>query len=312
MKFAPRFDSFRPKCEILENRSLPGSVFGLGADLSVLAGTIQLDSLLSPLGDRTPSAPLIRAASSPAPSAPSGISLNDFGTQSPVRQDPLPVGQSIFSAGLAGPDLQLAAGHVRPSQFHSAGGGSDTLWYNGDFDGRNALANEHDTLVPDARVYDDFNVTDDPGWDLTHLWSNNVMTFFPDAATYEIRSGVSVGSGGTLIASGAGAPTIAFHPISGSSLMDITVDIALDTPIHLDPGTYFLNVTPSASGPTSFERSFNSTTSGANSVGTPGGNNGNSFFDSTSFSFSFAATSTLLGSGTWDFSMGVGGSVSGG
>ena len=44
------------------------------------------------------------------------------------------------------------------------------LWYNGDFDGVNGLANERDTSLGSgeyASVYDDFNVNDAAGWDVT-------------------------------------------------------------------------------------------------------------------------------------------------
>ena len=34
-----------------------------------------------------------------------------------------------------------------------------SLWYNGDFNGVNGLANERNTVVSQAAVYDDFNVT---------------------------------------------------------------------------------------------------------------------------------------------------------
>jgi len=39
-----------------------------------------------------------------------------------------------------------------------------SLWYNGDYNGVNALANERNTLVTQAAVYDDFNVTATTGW----------------------------------------------------------------------------------------------------------------------------------------------------
>ena len=53
--------------------------------------------------------------------------------------------------------------------------------------------------------------------------------------------------------------------------------------------------------------SFIGTTSGANAVGTPPGNDGNSFFSSIFFGQSFVPTTdpSIEGPGTWDYSMGV-------
>src|SRR5947199_4189542 len=70
--------------------------------------------------------------------------------------------------------------------------------------------------------------------------------------------------------------------------------------VSLPPGIYWLNVTPigDLSG-----RSFDSTTSGTNCVGTPCGNNQNAFFDSNFFGANFTSTGNE-GQPT-DFSMGV-------
>jgi hypothetical protein len=62
---------------------------------------------------------------------------------------------------------------------------------------------------------------------------------------------------------------------------------------------YWLNVTPVGNGT---GRSFNSTTSGANCVGTPCGNDQNAFFNSTSFGAYFTGQ-------PYDFSNGVIGTV---
>ena len=58
--------------------------------------------------------------------------------------------------------------------------------------------------------------------------------------------------------------------------------------VSLAEGHYWLNVTPigDLTG-----RSFDTTTSGANCVGTPCGNNQNAFFDSNFFGANFTSTS---------------------
>ncbi len=82
---------------------------------------------------------------------------------------------------------------------------SGALWYNGDFNGVNAIPNEDDTsLGPDqfASVYDDFIVTDPSGWDVTSVFSDNLSSTNVTGAIWEIRQSISEGNGGTLIAAG--------------------------------------------------------------------------------------------------------------
>ena len=183
------------------------------------------------------------------------------------------------------------------------------LWYNGDFDGVNGLTNEQDTFASGySRIYDDFNVPDEAGWDVTSVFSDNLASTNISSATFEIRQGVSDGNPGTLIASGTTlTPQVTATGRSGFGFIEFMVQVN-DLNIHLDPGTYFLNVTPvdNLDG----GRSFDSTTSGANCIGTPCGNNDNAFIDSTLFGVFFAPV-TVFGDFS-DFSMGVNGEVSGG
>ena len=103
---------------------------------------------------------------------------------------------------------QSAAANTRTSQFpvtapitRPTGG---ILWYNGDWNGVNGLANEENTAIGEgefASVYDDFNVPSG-GWTLTSVFSDNLSFTHITGATWEIRQGISEGNGGTLIASG--------------------------------------------------------------------------------------------------------------
>ena len=70
--------------------------------------------------------------------------------------------------------------------------------------------------------------------------------------------------------------------------------------VTLAPGHYWLNVTPVGNGTA---RSFNSTTSGTNCVGTPCGNDQNAFFNSTFFAGNFTSTSNE--GQPYDYSMGL-------
>ena len=94
---------------------------------------------------------------------------------------------------------------------------------------------------------------------------------------------------------------------SGFGFIEFMVQVN-DLDVHLDPGTYWLNVTPvdNLDG----GRSFDSTTSGASCVGTPCGDNDTAFLDSTLFGAFFEP---VIDFGDFsDFSMGVNGEVSGG
>ena len=93
-----------------------------------------------------------------------------------------------------------------------------SLWYNGDFRGGVAfLSNERNTIVSQAAVYDDFNVTA-PLWNVTAVFSDNAISsnIVISAADWEIRTGISEGNGGTLIASGTtNSPVVTLTGRSG-------------------------------------------------------------------------------------------------
>src|ERR1700730_13330929 len=50
-----------------------------------------------------------------------------------------------------------------------------SLWYNGDWNFVNGLANERNTLLAEAAVYDDFDVTAPLGWHVTAIFSDNIF-----------------------------------------------------------------------------------------------------------------------------------------
>jgi len=185
-----------------------------------------------------------------------------------------------------------------------------SLWYNGDFNGVNGLANERNTIVTQAAVYDDFNVTAPLGWDVTAVFSDNLITFDPNAAgaDWEIRTGVSEGNGGTLVASGTtNSPTVTLINTGCFQYCVYRVEVTglnFFLPMLPSGEHYWLNVTPIGNGS---GRSFNTTTSGANAVGSPPGNDQNAFFNSTYFGAYF--TSTANESQPYDYSMGVIGTV---
>ena len=173
-----------------------------------------------------------------------------------------------------------------------------TLWYNGDPDLINGLANELNTYVSDARVYEDFDVP--TPLTVCAVYSNNWMDFYASSATWEIRSGVGPGTGGTLVASGSAIPTQTPNGFDVYGYTGFTIMVA-GLNVDLSPGTYWLNVRPADSG---VGRSFVQTTSGANGVGSPIQNN-NSIIDSDFFGFSWQPSTSAGFENQPDFSMGV-------
>jgi hypothetical protein len=180
-------------------------------------------------------------------------------------------------------------------------GAANAQWYNGNFDGRNGGNINHHTGT-ESTIYDDFNVTG-PGWMVTGVYGNVLTQQGGDFNTldWEIRSGMSVGNGGTLVASGFGAPTNTLTGGSGFGYTEYKVRVG-GLAVNLAPGTYWLGL--GVKSTSLVNNQFLSTTSGAGAIGTPPGNNGNAFWNSAFFGFNYADASGVLGI-TADFSMGV-------
>lgn len=155
--------------------------------------------------------------------------------------------------------------------FCTTGAFASTLFYGGDFDvnnpGANGVANETDGIVGGnpygSATYQNF--TNFVSWNVTGLFTNNLSMLQPDNGYWEIRSGVSEGNGGTLIASGTGAVTNTPTGRSGFGFTEYHNEVD-GLNITLVPGMYWFAVVPQAPG--QFERSFNSNTFGLNSIGT--------------------------------------------
>jgi hypothetical protein len=163
-----------------------------------------------------------------------------------------------------------------------------SLWYNGDFNGVGYHANGTGTSDPPSQVFDDFIIPGGQKWHLTALFSDNLLSTVVTGAHWEIRTGCGRGNGCTLVASGSAAPMVTPTGRSGFGFTEFMVEVA-GINVTLTPGTYWLNVEPIGNGT---GHSLNTTTSGANCVGIPCGNDGNSFFNPGGFSSD-------------DFSMGV-------
>jgi hypothetical protein len=185
-----------------------------------------------------------------------------------------------------------------------------SLWYNGDWNFVNGLDNERNTLITQAAVYDDFDVTALLGWNVTAVFSDNIFLVggvTVTAADWEIRTGLSEGNAGTLVASGTTNSPVVTEIRCGINYCTYQVEVTgLNAFLPMLPSGqhYWLNVTPVGNGT---GRSFNLTTSGANCVGTPCGNDQNAFFNSSYFGYYFTSTSNVQE--PYDFSNGVIGTV---
>jgi hypothetical protein len=152
-----------------------------------------------------------------------------------------------------------------------------SLWYNGDFNGVGYHANGHNTSDPPDAVHDDFIIPAGNIWNITAIFSDDLLSTVVTGAIWEIRVDCSIGNPGTLIAGGfTSTPTVTPTGRSGFGYIEYMVEVT-GLNVTLTPGIYWLSVTPLGDGT---GHSFNTTTSGANCVGMPCGNDGMSWFDS--------------------------------
>jgi hypothetical protein len=175
-----------------------------------------------------------------------------------------------------------------------ASASAGTLWYNGDMNGVKSILNQNNSIA-DQIVYNDFLVP--TTWHVNDVWSNNIFDVPPASTTgtWEIRSNMPAG---TLVASGDAAATLTptgftFHGVTEYQVLVSGLNVTLA------PGRYWLAVYPDN---TNGGGAGNDTTSGANAVGTPPGNNGELFI-------SHDGGVTFRGPYRFDTSAGVGGTA---
>jgi hypothetical protein len=168
------------------------------------------------------------------------------------------------------------------------------LFYGGDFEpsnqNANALANENDAIVGGnpygAATYQNFIIPAGHTWNIQSLFTNNLSDLTPTTGYWELRTGLSEGNGGTLIASGtAGGSSFTWDPTSrsGFGYNEYTAHVH-DLSITLSSGQYWMSVVPQA--PNQTGRSFNTNTfTRPNGVGTEIDNQ--QYFDSSFFGSNF-------------------------
>ena len=167
--------------------------------------------------------------------------------------------------------------------------GSNCLFYGGDLNlndpNQNGLSNENDAIVGGspygAATYQNFTLSANST--ATGLFTNNLSQLTPTNGYWEIRSGITEGNGGTLVASGTGA--VSNTPTGRSDFGYTEYHNEVDgLNVALNGGTqYWLAVVPVCT--TCAGRSFNSNTDGTNSIGTQ--QNNDQFFNSPFFGANF-------------------------
>jgi hypothetical protein len=172
---------------------------------------------------------------------------------------------------------------------------SSCLFYGGDFDvnnpNANALANENDAIVHGnpygAATYQNF-VVSGPSWNITNMFTDNLSGLNPSTGYWEIRTNVSEGNGGTLIASGTSPLT---HTLTGRIDFSFAEyrDEVNGLNLTLAPGTYWMAVVPQ--DPNNANRSYNTNTFGLNSVGSQISNQ--QFWNSPFFAQTFTNANNL-------------------
>jgi hypothetical protein len=194
-------------------------------------------------------------------------------------------------------------------------------WYNGDSDGFANKINEVGGSSGTGLIYDDF-VVGAGGGNITGVFSNDLVLNIPASgadtnapgvvtqASWEIRSGVSAGSAGTLLDSGTGSATQTSTGLNSGGFAVYDIQIT-GLNVNLGPGTYWLAVAPDFGTSTSYN-SYIVTTYGFNGVGTPKAQDGNSFWNDPGFGDDFVTAVSATGpdaadGNNVDFSMGVDG-----
>ena len=147
-----------------------------------------------------------------------------------------------------------------------------------------ALANENDAIISGspygAAIYQNF--ASSYYISVAGLFTNNLSQITPTSGYWEIRSGVSEGNGGMLIASGTGNVTNTPTGRSGFGYTEYHNEVD-GLYVLLSPGTYWFAVVPNCT--TCAGRSWNTNTTGLNSVGTTIPNE--QYFNSSFFGANF-------------------------
>jgi hypothetical protein len=130
------------------------------------------------------------------------------------------------------------------------------LFYGGDLNvsSLNAagLSDEDTLFIPGSSTYASFTLSGVSA-NVTGILFNVQAdaNFDPQSATYDVRTGVIDGNGGTSIASGSASIAVAATGRNFIGLNEYTVAVQLSTPLLIGPGEYWFNLTPECTNATS-------------------------------------------------------------
>jgi hypothetical protein len=305
--FTSKMFAYRPKVHLLESRLQPGSMLNSGVDTSLVAGAL-LGDVLGGMAQTQSMAVQASAESAGGQvqtsqdagtvvSAPSQLTNSDTGTVSTLA----PVDSHLAVSSPAA--LASALGVSRGGEIHQPLIPSNALYYTGDCNHINGLASEFNSLVSDARTYDNFQVPDGQYWRVTSIFGHDYMSYTATTANWEIRTGITNGSGGTLLYSGTADPmTMSPDGCNDFGYIGQEVVVTPSVQVNLLPGNYYITIAPVGSGSgRAFVETANS--GGPNSVGQPNTVD-DSWFDSSYFNLHWVKASSQVGAPA-NFSYGV-------
>lgn len=190
--------------------------------------------------------------------------------------------------------------------FTAAVQASPVVFFGGDMNGVDGLASQFSSAggFTDSQVFDNFTLSSATTIDGVFGRFLDTSTNFAQQITWEIRSGMSTGVGGTLVASGTTAATNTLTGFTFLGVNEREYASSVST-FNLAAGNYWLSVAVAGGD----GNAYVSTTSGAGGVGGPL-NDGKSFYNSpVQFAATYKPTGTQLTGGVdADFSIGLRGS----
>lgn len=185
--------------------------------------------------------------------------------------------------------------------------GTNLQAYTGDWDGVDGVVAGSNFAVPtNAWIYERFVVPAAQTWTVNQLFANFLSDDVTGVTTadFEIRTGVAIGNGGTVVHSGIAVPAtvVRFGGDIGGGFFPVAVAATPAAPIQLAAGTYFIGVRPVKPGFTG--SCFMATTSGLSGTVAP---DVFAIWDDVVNQFQTGLRYQQAGSGAafYDFSMGV-------
>jgi hypothetical protein len=189
---------------------------------------------------------------------------------------------------------------------------ADFLFFSGNFngDGLDSLNNQVGGLGNGfSAVFEKF--TAGTTWNITDVYSQNLMSTGNVSSAYWGIFQIFGDNNYQIVAGNTSAAATA--TATGNTYQDLTeYKVKVNVNVTLGAGTYYLYVSPILSGD---DQAYISATSGGGGVGSPLGNNADSFYYSNPlFGSNVINTTEVLGpnpdnpNGTWGFSEGIDGS----